>query len=151
MAVRELMTRDPEACLPDDPCTVAGQIMQRRRCGFVPVVDGQETKRVVGVVTDRDIALYLCQAQEAASRVPVRLCMVTAVHATTPEATLEEAAQAMETGAVHQLPVLDQGRLVGVLALKDIALAAKRQWASAGPHVVERQMADILEAIAAAR
>ena len=56
MTVRELMTVDPEACTPQDTLNLAGQIMRRRRCGFVPVVDSRATKQVIGVLTDRDVA-----------------------------------------------------------------------------------------------
>ena len=63
---------------------------------------------------------------------------------------LKDAAQIMGTAAVHRLPVVDQDRIVGVLSVKDIALAAHRGWSSTGSNVAERQMAEIMEAIAAA-
>lgn len=151
MLVRELMTADPEACTPWDTLEVAGEIMRRRQCGCVPVVDAQTTKRVIGVVTDRDIAMHLLHVDLPARKITVDACMTKDPQTVSPSSTLEEAAQVMEALAVHRLPVVEDGRLVGVLSLKDIALAAKRQWASSGPHVAERQMTEILEAIAAAR
>ncbi len=51
------MPADPEACLPSDSCAAAVAIMRRRNCGFVPIVDSHATKRLIGVVTDRDIAV----------------------------------------------------------------------------------------------
>lgn len=151
MEVRELMVADPEACSPWDTCDVAGEIMRRRRCGFVPVVESQTTKRVIGVLTDRDIALYLTRANAQANQVPVEACMTKEPRVIAPDADLEDAAKIMEEIAVHRLPVVEDGRLVGVLSLKDIALAARKQWAYSGPHVAERQMTEIIEAIAAAQ
>jgi CBS domain-containing protein len=149
MIIQELMTKDPESCLATESCAVAGEIMRRRQCGFVPVVDREQ--RVVGVVTDRDLLLYLVRLNQPAGALTVEGCMTSPVVAVGSQADLEEAAQLMEQAAVHRLAVVDRERLVGVLSLKDIALAARRQWGSSGPHQVERQMAEIVEAIAAAR
>ena len=151
MNVRELMTVDPEACTPQDTLTLVGQIMRRRRCGFVPVVDSQATKQVIGVLTDRDIALYLTQADAQATQVTVGACMTKEPNTVTPEAELEEAARIMEQHAVHRLPVVEGGKLAGILSLKDIARAARKEWAGIGPRRAEQQMVDILEAIAAAQ
>jgi CBS domain-containing protein len=151
MTVRELMTAEPQACAPQDTLAAAGRIMRRRRCGFVPVVDHRATGRVVGVLTDRDIALYLTQADARASEVTVEACMTKEPRTVAPDAELEEAARIMEQHAVHRLPVVEDGKLVGVLSLKDIARAARKEWAGVGPRRAEQQMVDILEAIAAAQ
>lgn len=151
MIVRDMMTADPEASLPQDTLAMAGEIMQRRNCGFVPVVNSQEAKRVVGILTDRDIALHLTRTRASADAVTVEACMSKSPVVISPEADLIEAAELMERYAVHRLPVVDQGTLVGVLSLSNIALQAKREWASTGPHQAEQQMADIIEAIAAAQ
>ena len=149
MEIRELMTPEPEACMAQDTLDVVGQMMRRRRCGFIPVVDSQTTKRVIGVLTDRDVALYLTRTNVLAQRAVVETCMTKNPTVIGPDADLTEAAQAMERIAVHRLPVVDHGRLVGVLSLKDSALMARREWSRMGVHIVEQQMRDILEAIAA--
>ncbi len=151
MRVRELMTADPEACVPTDSCAVAGSIMLRRNCGFVPIVESHLTKQVVGVVTDRDLALHLVQADDEADDIPVKACMSSPVKTIAAEADVIEAATLMEASAIHRLPVLDGDRLVGVLSLKDIALAARKEWPTTRPHVLEQQVTDIIEAIASAR
>lgn len=151
MNVQELMTTDPQACTPQDTLDVAGEIMRRRRCGFVPIIDSQATQRVIGVLTDRDIALYLTQIHAWATGVKVEACMTKEPKTVSPEAELEEAARIMEQYAVHRLPVVANGKLVGVLSLKDIARAAQKEWAGIGPRRAEQQMVDIMEAIAAAQ
>ena len=67
------------------------------------------------------------------------------------DADLEEAIQVMKRAAVHQLPVVEDGILVGVLSLLDIALAVRRQWAYVGPNVTDQRVTEIIEAIAVAR
>ena len=151
MEIRELMTRDPEACLATESCAVAVNIMRRRNCGFVPVVDGHVTKQVIGVVTDQDIALYLEYANRRASEVSVKECMTTEVKTIRQGADLNEAARMMEQFAVHQLPVIEDGQLVGVLSLKDIAVAANKRWAYPQSRTAEQKLGEILEAIASAR
>ena len=151
MHIRELMTADPEACLPSDSCATAVAIMRRRNCGFVPVVDSQATKRLIGVVTDRDIALHLGQADDEADDVPVKACMTRHVKSTAPSANLNDAAKLMEQFAVHRLPVVENGRLVGVLSLKDIAVAADKRWAYPESSTAEQKLGEIVEAIASAR
>lgn len=152
MRVRDLMTNDPAVCLPEDPCAIAGEIMATRNCGFVPVVDSMERKRVVGVVTDRDLALHLIQAGRPPRELPVEACMTQEPRTISPEAELDEAVQLMETAAVHRLPVVEDGKLVGVLSLRDIAcMAHEEHSSSSGLGATERQVAEVVEAIAVAR
>jgi CBS domain-containing protein len=151
MQIRELMTADPEACLSSDSCAAAVAIMRRRNCGFVPIVDSQATKRVIGVVTDRDIALHLGQADDEADDVPVKACMTKDVKSIAPSAGLNDAAKLMEQFAIHRLPVVENGRLVGVLSLKDIAVAADKRWAYPESSTAEQKLGEIIEAISSAR
>ena len=150
MRVRDLMSVDPATCLPADSCGAALTLMASRRCGFLPVIDGPESRRVVGVVTDRDIAMHLGRHDAPASAIPVEACMSRGVCTVGPDEDLEQAVALMETGAFHRLPVVDRGCAVGVLSLKDLARVARQEWSHAGPHMVERQLAEIIEAIAAA-
>lgn len=151
MHIRELMTADPEACLATDNCADAVAIMRRRNCGFVPIVDSQAAKRVIGVVTDRDIALHLGQTDDRAGHVPLRACMTKDAKTIAPSATLQEAAKLMEQFAIHRLPVVENGRLIGVLSLKDIAVAADKRWAFPESATAEQKLGEIVEAIASAR
>jgi CBS domain-containing protein len=151
MRVQELMTKKVEACLPKDTLATVGEIMRRRNCGFVPVVDGHITNQVVGVLTDRDVALYLAAMNKTAGQAQARECMVSPVQTVAPDTTLEEAARLMERYAIHRLPVVDGGQLVGILSLKDIAMAiderlGMREWRQA-----EQAVTGIIAAIAATR
>ncbi len=125
--------------------------MRRRQRGFLPVVDSLTTKRVIGVVTARDILLHLVRLNRPASQVTVKVCMTAAPTTISSEADLEDAVRVMKEAALHRLPVVDRGKLVGVLSLQDIALSVRRQWAYVGPHVTEQHVTEIIEAIAVAR
>lgn len=150
MKVGECMTTDMSVCVAESSCTAAGEIMRRRRSGFLPVVDSLKTKRVVGVVTDRDLMLHLVR-QPPARQIPVKACMTKAPTLISADADLEEAIQVMKRAAVRQLPVVNDGVLVGVLSLLDIALAVRRQWAYVEPTVTDQRVTEIIEAIAVAR
>jgi len=150
MQIYECMTPNVRACVPEDSCAVAGKIMRRRGCGFLPVVDSLATRRVTGVVTDRAIMLHLIHRNVPASEVSVKACMTGVPTMISPDADLEVAIRVMKKEAVDRLPVIAQGRLVGVLSLQDIVLAAHRQWAYVGPHVTEQSVTEILEAMAIA-
>ena len=150
MLVRELMTCGPALVTRQETVAAAGRAMLQRRCGFLPVLD-PDTQQLVGVVTDRDMFRQLVLTDQPASQTRIAACVSRHVHTVEAGAELEEAATIMERAAVHRLPVLDGGRVVGVLSLKDIARAAQQHAHSLGPNPAERQMADVMEAIAAAQ
>ncbi len=150
MKISECMTTDTSMCMAESSCAAAGEIMRRSQGGFLPVVDSLKTKRVIGVVTDRDLMLHLVR-QPPARHLPVKACMTKAPMLISGDADLGEAIQVMKRAAVHQLPVVNDGVLVGVLSLLDIALAVRRQWAYGAPHVTEQHVTEIIEAIAVAR
>ncbi len=150
MKVSECMATDTSVCVAESSCAAAGEIMRLRQSGFMPVVDSLKTKRVVGVVTDRDLMLHLVR-QPPARHISVKVCMTKAPTLIAADADLEEAIQVMKRTAVSQLPVVSDGILVGVLSLLDIALAVRRQWAYAGKNVTDHHVTEIIEAIAVAR
>lgn len=150
MKVSECMTKGTSVCMADSSCAAAGEIMRRNQAGFLPVVDSLRTKRVVGVVTDRDLMLHLVR-QPPARQIRVKVCMTKAPTLIAADADLEDAVRVMKRAAVRQLPVVNDGVLVGVLSLLDIALAVRRQWAYAGPNVTDNHVTEIIEAIAVAR
>jgi CBS domain-containing protein len=122
--VQDVMTRNPRSISPTAPARAAAQIMKNEDVGFVPVVD--ENSRLVGVITDRDIAIRLV----AEGREPD--CSVAEVMSSGNIATLrpdEDVDRAMETMAsekVRRVPVVDErGSVVGVVAQADIVRKAR--------------------------
>jgi CBS domain-containing protein len=151
MQVREFMSTDVGACIAESSCARAGEIMRRHECGFLAVVDSLKAKRMIGMVTDRDIMLHLAQSHLSASQAEVKGCMTGSPTMISSNADLDVAIRVMKKEALYQIPVVEEGKLVGVVSLENIALAVRRQWAYVGSHVTEEHVTEILEAIAMAR
>jgi len=113
MQIREFMSTNVKMCVPESSCAKAGEIMRRHQRGFLSIVDSLKTRRVIGMVTDRDIMLHLVHRNLPASEVAVKACMTGVPPMISPEADLEVAIRVMKKEAVDRLPVIDQGRLVG--------------------------------------
>ncbi len=117
------MTRNPGSCGPEETLPAAASIMWKRDCGMVPVVAGDE---VVGVITDRDIAMAVAtrglpageiNVGEVATRKPV-VCR--------PEDKVNDVLAKMRKQRVRRLPVVDaDGALAGVLSIADVLHASK--------------------------
>jgi CBS domain-containing protein len=127
MKARDVMTRDPKAVSPDQPVSDVLRIMRDEDCGIVPITEGNGQGRVVGVVTDRDIALFLGERDEKPSNVRVREVMTTNVIRVAPEDDLSEAERKMEEAQVRRILVTEGDRLVGVIATADLARETKKK------------------------
>ncbi len=122
MKVQEAMTPDPVACTPDDPISEAALFMRGNDCGVVPVVESENSKLLVGVLTDRDIMIYVCSEKKNPTELKVEGCMKRSVVTITPDASLAAAAETMGEHKIRRLVVTDaKGYLVGILSLADIA------------------------------
>ena len=75
MHIREFMSTNVKVCIPESSCAKAGGIMRRHQRGFLLIVDSLKHRRVVGMLTDRDIMLYLIHLDLPASEATVRACM----------------------------------------------------------------------------
>ena len=121
MKVHDIMTRDPSCVTPDATVREAAQVMKREDVGIVPVVDAQNSKKLVGVITDRDIAIR-CVADGRDGTQRVSDCMTTNKLATCRENDdVDRAMDAMRTEQVRRIPIVDErGSLVGIVAQADI-------------------------------
>jgi CBS domain-containing protein len=128
MKISELMSRNPCTVTPDTPVSEAARLMKEEDVGIVPVVErvgGAETRgRLVGVVTDRDIAIRHV-AEGRASDTPVRDVMSGGVKTATPDDSVEMVMELMGREQVRRIPVVDErGSLVGVVSQADLARKA---------------------------
>lgn len=126
MRVQEVMTRNPASVTPGATIREAAQLMQREDTGIIPVVEEQGSKRLVGVVTDRDIAIrVVAEGRDGATRVSE--VMSTSKLATcAPDDDVDEAMQAMSDEQVRRIPIVDdRGSLVGIVAQADIVRKAR--------------------------
>ena len=124
MKVSEIMTKNPRTVSPDTPVSEAARVMKEEDVGLVPVVErvgGAETRgRLVGVVTDRDIAVrHVAEGRSADS--PVSEVMSGGVKTCTPEDSVDDAMALMGREQVRRIPIVDErGSLVGVVAQADV-------------------------------
>jgi CBS domain-containing protein len=118
--VQEAMTSNPTTVTPDTSAREAAEIMKSEDTGIVPIVEGD---RLTGVITDRDLALRIVAEGKSADTRVGELASKDLV-TVDPQQSLEEAARLMAEHQVRRLPVVEEdGRLVGILAQKDVAEA----------------------------
>jgi CBS domain-containing protein len=118
--VQQAMTSNPTAITPDTAAREAARMMKSEDTGVVPIVEGD---RLVGVITDRDLALRVL-GEDRSSDTSVGELASKDLVTIDPQQSLEEAARLMAEHQVRRLPVVEEdGRLVGILAQKDLAEA----------------------------
>ena len=123
MNVQQLMTRDPACCTPTDTAREAAIIMRDRDCGSVPVIEDTDSRRLVGMITDRDIAVRGI-ADGRGSDAPVRDLMSTEPSTVGELDDVRAVEQIMSQRQVRRVPVVDeQGRCIGIIAQADLARA----------------------------
>ena len=145
MKARDLMTGNPKTCEPDHNLLCTLRIMKEEDCGIVPITEGNGGGRVVGVVTDRDIALSLGDKDVRPSDVRVEEVMTRNVVSVPPDADLREVARKMEEAQVRRILVTEGQRLVGVVATADLARASSESSRDAVGNQVERVMEKVSE------
>jgi CBS domain-containing protein len=141
MKISELMTKNPCTVSPDTPVSEAARLMKEEDVGIVPVVErvgGAETRgRLVGVVTDRDIAIRHV-AEGRATDAPVRDVMSGGVKTAGPDDSVEAVMELMGREQVRRIPVVDErGSLVGVVSQADLVRKAS------DPAMVEKTVEQI--------
>lgn len=119
MYVRDLMNPSVVSITPEESAALAARLLSRHDLGALPVC-GQDGG-LLGIVTDRDIITRCVAAGEEPSRVPVRDIMSRAPITIDPEDDIRFAARRMATRQIRRLPVVDGGRVVGMVSLGDLA------------------------------
>lgn len=119
MRVRDLMSKSVVTIAPEESAALAARLLSRHELGALPVCAADGT--LVGIVTDRDIVTRCVAAGEEPGRVPVRDIMSPAPSVITPETPISDAARLMAQRQVRRLPVVEQGHVVGMLSLGDLA------------------------------
>jgi CBS domain-containing protein len=116
--VKQIMTTDVSSVTPNDTITKAASIMEQLDVGSVPVTDN---KRVVGIVTDRDIVLRGVAKGEDANK-KISDVMSTNIKCATPDMDVHTAADIMAEHQIRRLPVVESDTLVGIVAIGDLAV-----------------------------
>jgi CBS domain-containing protein len=123
MLVKDLMTRDAISCRPENNLAELAKVMRKQRCGALPIVDS--SRRVTGIITDRDICIALGTRNIRASEVRARDVSSTGCISCGPDNDVRDALRTMATQEVSRLPVVNEaGQLVGILSIDDIIFRA---------------------------
>ena len=122
--ISDLMSPNPYAIEADKPVAHAARMMKDEDVGLAPIVEGD---RLVGTLTDRDIVTRVVAEGRDPQSVAVREVASTALVTIDPQQDLDEALQLMARHQVRRLPVVEHGRLVGMVAQADIALKDKER------------------------
>ena len=136
MTASDLMSTPAATCRQDTSLADTAALFRDRDCGFMPVLDANDY--VAGVVTDRDLAIAVADADQPWDELTAGRAMTGPAHTCLPADSVADALQTMSRFRVRRLPVVDRdGRLLGVISLDDIARAHGRAGAPPATAVVE--------------
>lgn len=121
----EVMTKNPVCCLPDDMVTKAAELMKSENIGSIPVIENDQTQKLVGIVTDRDLTLKIVAKGLDAKSTKVEAVMTREVVTCRAEDDLQKALDAMAEHQLRRIPVVDNdNKVVGIIAQADVATRA---------------------------
>jgi CBS domain-containing protein len=117
--IRDAMTEDPRSIGASESVVEAARLMRDEHIGSLPVTEGE---RLVGMITDRDLTTRVVAEAAVPETTSVGDVYSRDLISVEPDNDLEEALQLMARHQVRRLPVVENGRLVGMVAQADIAL-----------------------------
>jgi CBS domain-containing protein len=122
MRAADLMTEDPQVVTPDATLAEVAKLMKESDVGIIPVVAGEDNRRLKGVITDRDIAIRAV-AQGKDGKTKVSECMTEDVETVNKNDPVRQVLELMQREQVRRVPVTDREcRLVGIIAQADLAI-----------------------------
>jgi CBS domain-containing protein len=123
----EVMTKNPVCCLPKDVAAKAAQLMKRNNIGSIPVIENKKSHTLVGIVTDRDLALKVVAKGRNAKSTKLEAVMTRRVVTCRAEEDLQKAMNAMSRHQLRRIPVVDnEYRILGIIAQADVATRGNR-------------------------
>jgi CBS domain-containing protein len=125
MKVSEVMTKNPACCFSTTSLADVAKMMAEHDCGCIPVVDSHDTKKPIGMVTDRDITIRAVAHGKNPLTMVVGEVMTDNPVSVPDDASFDEVCSAMETAQIRRILVVDKnGGCVGIVAQADIATKA---------------------------
>ena len=118
----EVMTKNPFCCLPNDMVVKVAQLMKRENIGPIPVIENEQTQKLVGIVTDRDLALKIVAEGRDAKSTKVEAVMTRKVVTCRAEDDLQKALDAMSEHQLRRIPVVDNdNKILWIISQADVA------------------------------
>lgn len=122
MNVREIMTESPACCTADTPLQEVAQMMVQNDCGCIPVVENEDSKKPIGMITDRDITTRVVAEGKNPKDLTAKDAMTSEVVSVTPDTSIEDCCNLMEEKQIRRIAVVDNsGSCCGMIAQADIA------------------------------
>ena len=119
MNICDIMTDKVVSVSSDEPVSVAARLLKRHNVGSLPVCDS--AGRLRGIITDRDIVTRCIALGSDPDSTSINEVMSRAIVTASPSASVDEAVQLMSRDQIRRLPITEDGKLVGMVALCDIA------------------------------
>lgn len=119
MKITEIMTRDVQTVTPDTDLVTVAKYMKDLNVGVIPVVEGQT---LLGLITDRDIVIRALARGIDVRDASVREYISADPSTVSPQDDVQRAAEIMAREQIRRLPVVDGGKLVGIVSLGDVAV-----------------------------
>jgi CBS domain-containing protein len=117
----EVMTENPSCCLPSDEASRVASLMKSENVGSIPVIESEQTRKLIGIVTDRDLAMQIV-ADGRDKSTKVSDVMTTNVVTCLVDEDVQNALDAMADYRLRRIPVVDvDGRIVGIISQADVA------------------------------
>ena len=121
MKIKHVMTKDPTCCVTSDTGERAAKIMRDEDTGVVPIIENEQSRKVIGIVTDRDLCMNVVAEGRDPRATQVHEAMTTTVVSCSPQDSVDKATELMRENQIRRIPVVDeQQRLVGIVAMADI-------------------------------
>ena len=118
----EVMTKNPVCCLPSDTVSKVAELMKSKDIGPIPIIDNEQTKKLVGILTDRDLALKIVADGRDPKSTKAEEVMTREIVTCLAEDDLQNALDAMSGHKLRRIPVVDNNNgIVGIIAQADVA------------------------------
>ena len=131
MKIREIMSRDPTCCVLSDTAQTVAQILCDRNIGSMPVVANQQSRKLIGMITDRDLCCSVIGQGMDPKSTPIVTLITLAPLTCRDGENIEICERLMQEHQVRRIPIVDaEDRIIGIVSQADLALRDKpeRVW-----------------------
>jgi len=126
MKIKEVMSQDPVCCLPTDHAQAVARIMCERNVGSIPVVSDQQSKHLLGVITDRDLCCAVIAGGLDPRSTPIQKFITTNPVTCRDGENIDKCERVMQDHQVRRVPIVDADNcVIGIVSQADLALKDK--------------------------
>ncbi len=118
-----VMTKNPICCQPSDSVMKVAQWMKRENIGSIPVIENDETRKLVGIVTDRDLAMKVVGQGADPKSVQIEAVMTYKLVTCRPDDDIQRALDMMSEHQLRRIPIVnDENKILGIISQADVAI-----------------------------